>query len=328
MTPAISVIVPVHNGARYLAECLDSILAQSFTDFEVILVDDGSTDQSGKIGDRYAGRDPRVRVFHKKYGGVSSARNVGIREAQGEYIGFVDCDDRIGRHMYQTLYSLCQKTGSDIAVCRLGREVDGRLINGGAETFVKEMDNQEAMRELFKGQLYRFSLCNKLFHRRCFERIQFPEGRIHEDLATTYKLFARANKVVFTNMIGYIYVKRENSILTSDYRAGRLDSFTAWDDILPFMSARYPQLMAEVTSCFVFWCIDHAFYILDQVKNKAERKGYLDCVQRCLRKHDKTIQEAGALTATHKAAIILLKHNFHLFMLVNLLKNKVKGRKR
>ncbi|MBO0958844.1 glycosyltransferase, partial [Neobacillus sp. MM2021_6] len=255
MKPEISIIVPVYNIEHYLRECVDSILSQTFTNFEVILVNDGSSDNSGDICKEYAKLDGRVKVINQINKGVSAARNAGIKIAQGAYIGFVDGDDYIDNKMYQELYSLCEESKSDISICKLGREINGKLINKSQDCFKKEMDNKEAMRELFKGVLYRFSLCNKLFRRKCFEDIHFPEGRIHEDLSTTYKLFANANKAVYTNNIGYIYVKRENSILTTRFNEKRLDAFKGWDEILEFMNESYPELSDEFISCFVYGCI-------------------------------------------------------------------------
>lgn len=138
MNPIISIIVPVYNVEPYLESCIDSILAQSFSDIEVILVNDGSEDRSGVICDQYLSRDDRVRVIHKPYGGVSSARNVGLQSAKGQFIGFVDGDDRIEKDMYKTLYELCMETNSDISICKLGREIDGKLINKSSEGLVKK----------------------------------------------------------------------------------------------------------------------------------------------------------------------------------------------
>lgn len=129
MKPVISVIVPIYNVEKYLPRCIESILNQSFKEFELILVDDGSSDNSGKICDIYAEKDERVKVIHKENGGVSSARNVGIKAVNGEYIGFVDPDDYIDREMYKNLYELCENNNCDIGICKLGREVDGKLLN-------------------------------------------------------------------------------------------------------------------------------------------------------------------------------------------------------
>lgn len=325
MNPEISIIVPVYNVEKYLGDCIDSILAQTFTSFEVILVNDGSMDRSGAICDDYAKLDRRIRVLHKEKCGVSTARNVGVNAAKGEYIGFVDSDDRIHKNMYQKLYELCTETNSDIAICKLGREINGKLINKDEEgKSVKKMDHIEAMRQLFKGVLYRFSLCNKLFKRRCFEKVKFPEGRIHEDLSTTYRLFANANKAVFTNKIGYIYVKRENSILTSRFNEKRLDAFIGWDEILLFMKKEYPQLYQEVMASFVYWCIDNVYYILDPVQNKNDRKKHLNQIQQCVRKHYKDIQKEISFSFMYRYMITLLNYNVGLLILSYSLKKFVK----
>jgi glycosyltransferase involved in cell wall biosynthesis len=325
--PVISIIVPVHNVDSHLRKCLDSILAQTFTDFEVIVVNDGSSDGSGYICDAYAKQDERVKVMHKEYKGVSAARNTGVECAAGDFIGFVDSDDYIDRNMYQTLYQLCLDTQSDISICTLGREIDGVLINKGTEKiYSKKLDHQEAMRELFKGMLYRFSLCNKLFKRTCFDGVQFPEGRIHEDLATTYKLFANANQAVFTNYIGYIYVKQQKSILTSSYHEKRLDAFRGWDEILNFIHRAYPQLTNEVNACFVYFCTDHIYAILRQVSNKEERKQYLNTIQQTVKKNYRSLRKNTMLSVNYRFIISIINYNISLFAVAHWIKH-VRGKR-
>src|SRR4051794_2276705 len=119
MKPAISIIVPVFNIEAYIGACLDSILNQTFNDLEVILINDGSTDKSGEICSEYSKMDSRIKVINQEFGGVSAARNVGVYAASGEYIGFVDGDDRIDKNMYLELINLCIQTNSDISVCKL-----------------------------------------------------------------------------------------------------------------------------------------------------------------------------------------------------------------
>lgn len=323
--PKISIIVPVFNVEAYLEKCVDSVLNQTFIDFEVILVNDGSTDSSGEICDRYANQDERVVVFHQNYKGVSAARNAGVQAARGDYIGFVDSDDYIDQNMFSELYRLCQETGSQIAVCKLGREIDGELVNRSHETNQIEMDHEEAMRQLFIGSLYRFSLCNKLFKKDCFQGVQFPEGRIHEDLSTTYKLFANANQVVYKNFIGYVYVKRNNSILTSRYDEKRLDSFMAWNEIIEFIKTNYPQLDNIVISTFTYWCIDHLNYVNHQIKTNQGRRSYLLKIKNSMQGHHKDIIKNKNLSMRYKYEIYLLTKSISLLLLVNKLKQVMKG---
>ena len=129
-----------------------------------------------------------------------------------------------------------------------------------------------------------------------FNEIQFPEGKIHEDLSTTYRLFANADKSVYTNEIGYIYVKRENSILTTTFNENRLDAFKGWEEILSFMSNNYPELTNEVSTCFCYWCVDNIFYILKQVKDKEKRKRYMKVIQLFLRDHKAKIKKVFVTT--------------------------------
>jgi glycosyltransferase involved in cell wall biosynthesis len=328
MKPAISIIVPVYNLEPYIRGCLESILAQTFSNFEIILVNDGSIDNSGDICKEFAKLDSRVIVIDQEYGGVSAARNAGVKASQGEFIGFVDGDDYIDKNMYEELYSLCVETNSDISICKLGREINGELINEVQDHFIKEMDNIEAMRELFKGVLYRFSLCNKLFKRKCFNNIQFPEGRIHEDLSTTYRLFANSDKAVYTNNIGYIYVKREYSILTSRFNKKRLDAFIGWGEILAFMKIKYPNLSQEFISCFVYGCVDNIYYILNQVKTKEDREKYLIVIQKYVRNNYKEILHNNTIFIKYKYLLTLLNYNIGLLLLSVSLKKLILDHKR
>ncbi|WEG11507.1 glycosyltransferase [Pullulanibacillus sp. KACC 23026] len=284
-TPLVSIIVPVYNVEGYLEKCLNSVLEQTLKNIEIIIVNDGSTDRSGEICNQYAKKDSRIKVFHKEYGGVSSARNAGIHKAQGEFIGFVDSDDWVYPDMFEVLYKNARGSAADIVICNLLREINGEVIYVENKHPNREMTNLEAMRELFKGHLYRFALWNKLYRRSCFSNIEFPEGRIHEDLSTTYKLFSKAEKIVYLNYTGYIYVKRENSILNQTYNEKRLDAFLGWEEILMYMKKNYPTIFKEVVACFGYWSTDNVFYILNQMKNRTSKKEYLTRIQLFVRKN-------------------------------------------
>jgi glycosyltransferase involved in cell wall biosynthesis len=315
MKPTISIIVPVYNVEPYLGKCLESIMEQTFKDFEVILINDGSTDKSGVICNEFALRDKRFKVLNKENGGLSSARNAGLKIAQGEYISFVDGDDWIEKNMHLEMYTHCIATGSDISICKFGREINNKINFDVEKKYIKEMNNKEGISELFKGKLYRFSACNKLFKRGLFDGVEFPEGRIHEDLSTTYKLFAKANKVVFLNYVGYIYVMRENSILTSKYNVKRLDAFIGWDEILSFMKVAYPNLSNDFISCFVYGCVDHIYYILNQVINKKDQEKYLMTIQQYVRKNFSEIIKNPTITLKYKYLLSLLNYNVKFLML-------------
>ncbi|WP_034765862.1 glycosyltransferase family 2 protein [Rossellomorea vietnamensis] len=328
MNPGISIIVPVYNVEPYLRDCVDSILDQTFTNIEIILVNDGSTDNSGLICDSYSNGHSNIRVIHKEHKGVSSSRNSGVAAAKGDYIGFVDGDDRIEPNMYLELYNLCVETKSDISICKLGREINGEIINIDNQTFQMNLNHIDAMKELFKGHLYRFSLCNKLFNKTCFKDIQFPEGRIHEDLSTTYKLFANSNKAMYTNYLGYIYVKRNKSILTSSYSKKRLEAFIGWDEILNFMNEKYPQLSNEYLAAFTYGCIDNMYYILNEIEDKREKLEYLNKLQYYIRKNYREIIKNKKLSHRYKYLITMINYNTQFLVISNGLRKLFKEKTR
>ena len=315
MDPIISIIVPIYNVGKYLPKCIESILNQTFKNFELILVNDGSTDNSGVVCDDYAKKDTRIKIVHKSNGGVSSARNAGLYVAKGEYIGFVDPDDYIDKNMYEKLYRLCIDNNSDIAICRFNREINGKIQNKESTEEIIELNNMEAMNELFKGNLYRFSLCNKLFSNKCFNDVLFPEERIHEDLSTTYKLFANSKKAVYINYCGYIYVRRENSILTSTYNEKRLQAFIAWDEIIEFIDKNYYEIIEQVIATFTYWCVDNILYILNQVNNSKKKNNYLNIIQKYTTKYYIYIKRNNILSRSYKLRIRIFNINYKLFIL-------------
>ena len=314
MDPIISIIVPIYNVDKYLSRCIDSILNQTFKKFELILVNDGSTDNSGVVCEEYANKDNRIKVIHKSNGGVSSARNSGLHAAKGEYIGFVDPDDYIDESMYGKLYGLCIENDSDIAICKFSREINGKIQASDETGKVLKFNNIEAMNELFKGNLYRFSLCNKLFNKKCFNNISFPEGRIHEDLSTTYRLFANSKNSTYINYCGYIYVKRENSILTSKFNEKRLQAFIGWDEIIEFMDKNYKKLMNQIIATFTYWCMDNISYILKQVDDVDKKKKYLNTIREYTTKYYSYIKENSILSRRYKLKIRILNLNYELFI--------------
>lgn len=317
MKPIISIIVPIYNVEKYLPKCIESILNQTFKEFELILVDDGSPDNSGSICDEYSKKDERIKVIHKENGGVSSARNVGLDSTLGEYIGFVDPDDYIDKYMYQKMIEMCIIQNADVSICKFAREINGQRNKDKEEFYIRELDNVNGLRECFKGILYRHSLCNKLFKKKCFEGIRFPEGRIHEDLSTTYRLLANANKSIYINYQGYIYIKRENSILTSTYSEKRLQAFDGWNEILDYMLYKYPKLENEVIAAFTYACIDNVYYIINQVKNYNNQKEYINRIKGILKDKYKRIISNNILSLKYKLLINFIVFNSSVFIKLN-----------
>lgn len=234
--PIISVIVPVYNVEPYLSRCIDSILAQTFTDFELILVDDGSPDNCGKICDEYAEKDSRIVVIHKENGGLSSARNAGIDRAfkniSCEFLAFVDSDDFITEKYLEKLFEATDD-GVDITSCdmlcftdhdELLSEMKALKTEDTKETY----SGAEAVKHLYKmdGSISIEAWC-KLYRKGLFSTIRFPEGKIHEDQAIVPILIYNARKVVCMGDALYCYFKRSNSITRELFSLRRFDDIEA-----------------------------------------------------------------------------------------------------
>lgn len=230
----ISVIVPIYNIAQYLQRCLDSILRQTYRELEIILVDDGSTDESGTICDTYAEKDERIKVVHKENGGVSSARNMGLDIATGEYIGFVDGDDLLDEKLFEVLMKNAERNQCDISCCQLATiDVDGTLkttYNNKSQFFERDYIIKNYFFDPFiKDTMY--SQCNKIFRRSLVEKLRYKQYKYGEDILFVFEVLERSNGMYYDNYVGYYYVHREDSAMTSRFSAKRLDYVKAIRDI-------------------------------------------------------------------------------------------------
>ena len=226
--PKLSIIVPVYKVEKYIQKCVDSILNQTYTDFELILVDDGSPDNCGKICDEYAQKDERVRVIHKENKGVSSARNLGINEAKGEIIGFVDSDDFIEADMYKDMMEFLEKNDLDI-VC-----TDTYIVYGNRKKFKprypkdKIFENGTAINENLNGNLDN-AIWNKIYSREVIADVRFPVNRRYEDVATVYKWINNAHKVGYMSKAHYYYCRLDNSFIGTSFNLkSRYEHFLAY----------------------------------------------------------------------------------------------------
>lgn len=207
----ISVIVPVYNVESYLRKCMDSVVHQTYGDLEILIVDDGSTDQSGKICDEYRS-DRRVKVYHTDNRGLSAARNYALDRATGDYIAFLDSDDWFEDTALERFVSTAQSTGADIVACRFYQEyVDKTVDPGGIDTeFVVEGD--EILKSMVIDQKLTEDVWNKFYKASLFDSLRYPEGRIFEDKATTYKVLRRADKLFYTPAPLIHYRNRQGSL--------------------------------------------------------------------------------------------------------------------
>lgn len=212
----ISVIVPVYMVQDYLSECLESIINQTYRNLEIILVDDGSPDDCGKICDDYAKKDSRIKVIHKANGGVSDARNVGIANANGFYIGFVDSDDYLDNRFFEILISLIVEYDSDIAECYSYSFQKGTRPCIKNTNKVKCINSKQWITETNLGNFLSCVVWNKLYKKDLFDGISFPIGMRFEDEATIYKIIFKAKKIVRIDSVLYFYRQWENSFTSQE----------------------------------------------------------------------------------------------------------------
>lgn len=225
MDELISVIVPIYNTGKYLVECVESIRKQTYSNIEIILVDDGSTDASIEICDEFAEKDSRIRVFHKKNEGSAIAKNFGIQQSKGEYIILVDSDDIVSDRMIEVLYTQIKEKNADIAIGNyyIYDESDGNFyfyVTGQdycvEELSLQELIDRQAGAWKWNGSAFIVAVV-KLYKKDLFEDVSFTHGRRFDDEASTHRLFLRSKKTVFINDNLYIYRRRSSSIMTSEF---------------------------------------------------------------------------------------------------------------
>jgi glycosyltransferase involved in cell wall biosynthesis len=241
MNPKISIIVPVYKVEQYLRKCVDSILAQTLTNFELILINDGSPDNCGEICDEYVKKDSRVRVIHKENGGQATARNWGLDMAKGDYVGFVDSDDWIEPDMYELLYRICENNDCDIASCSSKIYYQNKTVITGTHP-LHSLNNSEAMRALLEGKLFDEVVWTKLFKRSVIGNIRFPVGVMYEDTAFTYRVIHECKKVCCIGEPKYNYIKRESSTMDRAIKNVSIDAVMIYDEMYEFINKHYQEL--------------------------------------------------------------------------------------
>jgi len=243
----VSVIVPVYNVEEYLGRCVDSILAQTYTNLEVILVDDGAKDSSGAICDEYAARDARVRVIHKENGGLSSARNAGIDAAKGDWLEFVDSDDWIEPDAVESMLTLALEHRTELVVA--GRydvkAKTGERKIGLCPPKMEVISGEEMVSRMFRWLGCDSGACDKLFHKRLFREIRFPYGVVCEDVPIMYKIVLDAGKVAMCDKPIYNYYHRPGSITITSVSEKDFHFSQHTAVILPYIQSHHPKLEKE-----------------------------------------------------------------------------------
>ncbi|WP_019205920.1 glycosyltransferase family 2 protein [Limosilactobacillus ingluviei] len=247
--PLISVIIPIYNVEAYLERCLNAVAKQDYQNLEVILVDDGSLDDSGIIADQFAKHDSRFKVIHQENAGLSAARNHGLEVMHGEYVTFIDSDDYVTPDYISFMYQLLADTNftAPMALCSLMNvySATGRRQNCGDGSRVV-LSGKECIEKMCYHDLVDTCAYAKLCKSEMYQQVRFPEGKLFEDIATSYQLFMQAEQVACGFTAKYYYVIRDDSIVTAGFKPSKLDLLTMTDQMAHDVRATYPDLAAAV----------------------------------------------------------------------------------
>lgn len=245
--PFVSVVVPIYKVEQYLRRCIDSLINQTYSNYEVILVDDGSPDKCGDICEEYATLHEKIRCFHKENGGLSDARNYGVTHARGEYIIFVDSDDYVSKDHIEYLVGLLYEYDADLAIAGflpVKENTEFSEIESLKNNFAEErvcMTTEEAMIRMLYVKGYGVSAWSKIYPKELVLKYPYPRGRIYEDLATTYKIIGECKKVAYGGNPIYFYLQRSDSIMHQKIDEKHLAGFTAANEQLQYMEKNYPN---------------------------------------------------------------------------------------
>ena len=310
--PLISVIVPIFNVKDYLRKCIDSILAQSYKKIEIILVDDGSTDESGEIADAYARKNKKIKIIHKQNGGLSSARNAGIEAASGEWIAFVDSDDYIDECFLERLYNLAQKNNADIATCSFKAFTnDGSILKKSPEWPNEVLDSEAAIRSVFKDKLPAY-VCLSLFRSSLFlsSGMRFPEGKEFEDIAIRIKLLKNAKTVTFTNEKLYYYLMRGDAITGKKFSKKRYDDYMyALSEVKDYLLKNGTEKERENLNYFLYYSQNTLLNYLAREKSTKENMKFWRQIRKSLRELHKDVKFPSTKTKLlYKTALIISKN--------------------
>lgn len=319
-TPLISVIVPCYNVEQYLPKCIDSILNQTYKNLEIWLVDDGSPDRCGEICEEYAQKDNRIKVIHKKNGGLSDARNVALDVMTGDYVVCVDSDDYISPTHIEGLYRLIIKYGAQIAINNSCAFLEGTtpLPNLTPRKDIVFDSALNAIETMFYQDLFDTSAWGKMYKSCLFDGIRYPKGLLFEDLPTTYRLFLKSDKVVFNGEQSYFYLMRRNSIEGTAFSPRKLESGLS---VISLMSKDKIKLLPIIKSynCRV---VSFAFHLLLQMPYNFKFRKEIEIFIKGLRKG--VLVDFKARKATRFACLL----SYISFNLVQIVYNKIKINKR
>ena len=311
MKDLISVIIPVYKVEKYLERCVESIQNQTYQNLEIILVDDGSPDNCGKMCDEYAKKDGRIKVIHKENGGLSDARNAGIDIATGEYIAFVDSDDFVSNDYIEYMYQMLIENDAKLAISGVMIIWKDTPITAGIHTNTQVLTPKETFENLLFAKGIEISAYGKLYHKSLWEENRFPKGKVYEDIAIMYKIIEDAKKIVYGDKKCYYYIARVGSISKQPgFNKNEEDYIVHTEQMLRFIEEKYPELQTAIYRFEVY----AKFRILRMLiytepRNKNMEKEYVANIK----KYRKQVFFCNQTPKRDKIAIILLSFGLPVF---------------
>lgn len=290
----ISVIIPAYNVESYIEKCIDSVLKQTYKNIEIIIVDDGSTDSTGKLCDKYKSKYNNIQVIHQQNAGLPAARNTGLKHATGDYIGFIDSDDYIYDDMYETLVENITKMNADISMIQFCYEINDKRVYKDSTNKVEVLNSNEALIELLKDKRIHNFAWNKLYKAELWKKHKFKAGRVYEDFEVMYKIFLDCKKIVYIDSIKYVYVQRNNSIMhnqISKYSLDRLNAVMERYDYLKVIqneNLQFYNAYALVVNMIVIYR-SIALYDYDDIYDEFTK--YLELFMEIIKKYEHRVRE-------------------------------------
>lgn len=242
----ISIIIPIYNVEKYLKKCLDSVVKQTYTNLEIILVNDGSTDNSKSIAEKYVKNDERVILINKENGGLSDARNYGIERATGKYITFIDSDDEITEDYVEYLMNLIKKYNTDISIASYRLVCKNKSFDYGKNYKEEKITGKECLKRMLLDEGFTVSAWAKMYKADLFDNVKYPVGKIYEDNGTTYKLIMQCKEIAYGPKAIYMYYKRNGSITSGKFNDLKYSILEFSDEMGEKVLEKYPDLISEV----------------------------------------------------------------------------------
>lgn len=321
VNPKISVVVPVYNVEKYFDNCVESLVNQTYSDLEIILVDDGSSDGCPQMCDEWAEKDTRIKVIHKTNGGLSDARNAGMKIATGKYISFIDSDDYIALDFFDTLLSVMEKENSDIVECSVVKFYeDGRFEEYSDDLAVTTFETESALSGLISENPFHQHVWNKLYKAQLVKDIPYAVGKLNEDEFWTYQVFGRAKKVSKINKTMYYYFQRSSSIMGESYNIRRIDALEGKSNRQKYIEKNYSNLAVQAKIDFYGSCMFAYQCVLKYLSGKEKREA-ITRIKRYKQECNLSVSEIKEIHGSSKKYYLFSKINFDICCKIRVVAN-------